>query len=117
MRLPFHKISQKPKPFAIAHEDVQFEGKIWHKEERLYGLEARIRGSIELICDRSGEEYTKQLDEHLHYLLCDGLYESELGNDTLEVVEFFDGFADIEFLLQSELESIRLEYHTKDEKE
>lgn len=28
---------------------------------------------------------------------------------------FFDGFADMAFLLQSELESIRLEYHTKDE--
>lgn len=117
MRFEFRKISQKPKAFAIAHENAHFEGKIWHKEERLYELEAHIGGSIELICDRSGEEYIKQLDEHLHYLLCDGLYESELGNDALEVVEFFDGFADIEFLLQSELESIRLEYHTKDEKE
>lgn len=117
MRIEFRKISQKPKPFAIAFKNVQFEGQIWHKEAQLYGLKAHLAGSIELLCDRSGEEYTKTLDEHFYYLLSDGYYESELGNDELEVVEFFDGFADIEFLLYSELESIRLEYHTKDEKD
>lgn len=110
MKIEFKKISKDPKEFDLQVDGVHLVGSLRHKEGCLYEFRARLSGTLPLVCDRTGEECYQDIQEELFYLLCDGIYTS--SEDAIEVVEFFDGFVDIAFLLESEVESIKLEYHT-----
>lgn len=111
MKIDFKKVSREPKYFELVSDDLSFCGYVRHKSGQLYEFSASLVGEIELVCDRSGEEYVRKLDEHFSYLLSDGIFTTtDSTREESEVVEFFEGHIDVAFLLESELESIRSEY-------
>ena len=78
----------------------------------MLSLEGKIRGQIELICDVSGELYIQELDYPLALYIADGIWNIQSQSkrlDSFEVIEFFDGFVDLTYILASEIESIRSE--------
>ncbi len=120
------KISHTPKPIALSiqsqgetiTEHITLEGEIERIDSQMLRLRADICGELELICDVSGELYAKRLAYPLVLYISDGLWDMQSQSkrlDSFEVVEFFDGFVDLHYILESEIESIRSDYHTKDE--
>lgn len=111
------KITSAPKDVTLTLEGVNLEGQIHRIDSQLLCLKCRIHGELELICDHSGENYTQTLNEPLVLYISDGLWDTQSQNQKLEsfeVIEFFDGFVDLHYILESEIESIRSDYHTKD---
>ena len=72
-----------------------------------------IRGTIELICDLSGESYNEELNDDLEFYLSNG--QIDLDSEHFEdIVECENGQIDLEEILRSELEMIRCDYHIKE---
>ena len=80
-------------------------------------MEAEIKGSVTLVCDLSGEEFLETLNERVYILFKDGLWKSNEVNgreyESYDVIEIFDSHIDLNYILYSELESVRLDYHVK----
>lgn len=117
MKIAFKKITSAQKTFNLQNDDMVLNGYLKRIDSRIIKLEATLSGTIELICDRSGEEFIKQYNEPLILYISDGLWDtqsqSKLGS--FEVIEFFDGFIDLDCILLSEIESIKNDYHIKGE--
>ncbi len=142
MKIEFRKIALEPKNFALnlkdSDFDIQIKGKILRTSDDLVKIDSQMSGTIQLVCDRSGEEFIKDLDLHLvlfakngkwsdtnhkshksrYESLGDSLIESndfsESDDENLAVIEIFDNFVDLDSIFLGEIESIRLDYHTKD---
>ncbi len=119
MRIQARKIYSTPKSFSLEKDGVRLRGELKEAKQSkkgLFILQGRLEGKIKLVCDISGEEYEKELDEELVLYISDGLWDTQSQSlDTFDVIEFFDGFIDLDFILQSEIQSIKLDYHHKGE--
>ncbi|WP_394909465.1 hypothetical protein [uncultured Helicobacter sp.] len=117
MKIAFKKITSSPKPFSLESEGLELSGSLVRVDSQIFKLEGKLSGSLELICNRSGEAFVKHFSESLVLYISNGLWDtqSQSGLDSLDVIEFFDGFIDIEYILQSEIESIKMDYHIKGE--
>lgn len=117
VKIAFKKITSAQKPFSLQNDDMVLSGYLKRLDSNTIKLEANLSGTLELVCDRSGEEFIKQYDEPLVLYISDGLWDtqsqSKLGS--FEVIEFFDGFIDLDCILLSEIESIKSDYHIKGE--
>ena len=119
MKIAFRKIANTPKDIALEIDGISLQGQLERIDSKIVCLRGKILGDIELICDNSGEEYTYLLTPLVLYI-ADGIWDSQSQSrklDSFEVIEFFDGFIDLHYILESEIESIRSDYHTKDSKE
>ncbi|OBV29407.1 hypothetical protein BKN38_07290 [Helicobacter sp. CLO-3] len=115
MRIEMRKIHATPRDFRLEKDGVVFHGSISVKSQNLYLLQARLEGQISLVCDRSGEEFSKALNDDLVLYIADGFCDTQSQSfDTFDVIEFFDGFIDLDYILESEIASIQSDYHTKD---
>lgn len=120
MKIAFRKIANVPKDIALEIEGIFLQGQLERIDSKIVRLKGKILGDIELICDNTGEEYIYHLDVPLVLYISDGIWDSQSQSrklDSFEVIEFFDGFIDLHYILESEIESIRSDYHTKDLKE
>ncbi|TLD84496.1 hypothetical protein LS70_002815 [Helicobacter sp. MIT 11-5569] len=123
MQLAFQKVFQACKngekiPFFVESDDrkAQLEGILSYDNSHfnLLKLNGILKGSITLICDISGEEYEKTLNEPLEFYLSDGFV--NLDNEHFEdVVECENSSINFKEILHGELEMIRCDYHTKDD--
>ena len=113
MKIEFKKITHEPKEFSLSLNECSLQGRVWKVEKSLFCIDAHLSGSIELICDLSGEEYVQELDEKLNIKVSDGIYAPKPEDEEFDVIEFFHGVLDLEELLRGELESIRLSYHSR----
>lgn len=116
MKIEMRKITYTPKTFCLKSEGLSFYGEIFRKNHKLFEVKANLIGNIELICDYSGENFLKHLEENLVLYISDGLWDSQsqsLKLEDFDIIEFFDGFVDLDYILQSEIESIKMDYHTK----
>ena len=93
---------------------MKLSGEISAKSGNLFYLQARLAGDLKLVCDRSGEEFLQKIDEELVLYISDGMWDIQSQNfETFDVIEFFDGFIDLDYILESEIESIQSDYHIK----
>ncbi|MDD6056551.1 MAG: hypothetical protein SOW25_00235 [Helicobacter sp.] len=102
-------------PFIVSFEKATLEGFLSHSKNHydLLKLQATLKGEITLICDLSGDEYQKKLDESLEFYLSDGIKHLDNG-EFLDIFECEKGNIDFLTILKSELEIIRCDYHTKE---
>lgn len=77
--------------------------------QELVKLKAKITGKLETICARCGKDLELQIDENIELLISDGIYEST--DDELDVVETNNSVIDFDDIVQSEIESIKSDYH------
>lgn len=117
MKIEFKKIAATPKSFSLESEGVVFSGEVSRISSKLFEIKAHLGGEITLVCDLSGEEYQKALDESLVLYISNGVWDTQSQSDLMtdfDVIEFFDGFIDFEYILQSEINSIKMDYHIKE---
>ncbi len=109
MRIVFKKVPLVGIDFKTSFEKIDFYGSLKKESRDLVQCSGKLEGTLELPCDRCGEEFALQLDEKIELFASDGLYES--GDELLEVMEFFDETIDMDIILQSEVETLRSDYH------
>lgn len=124
MKIEFRKIAFEPKNFALNLKDSDFDiaikGTILRTSDDLIKIDSHLSGEIQLICDRSGEEFMKDLDLHLVLFAKNGKWSKKKhesyseSDENLAVIEIFDNFVDLDAIFLGEIESIKLDYHTKD---
>lgn len=116
MKIEFKKITTTPKSFSLESEGVVLDGEVRRVSAKLFEIKAHLHGEINLTCDLSGEEYQEALDEPLVLYISNGVWDMQSQSDLMtdfDVIEFFDGFIDFEYILQSEINSIKMDYHIK----
>ncbi len=107
------KVTKTPLDFELKSDEITFKGYLEYYEGKLILLKAKLEGSLLKPCDICAEEFKLDVDEDIEFFISDGLYEDD-GSIELDVVESFDGNADIDELLYSEIELIRSDYHSCD---
>jgi uncharacterized metal-binding protein YceD (DUF177 family) len=113
MRVMLRKVTKTPLDFEVKSDEITFKGYLEYHEGKLILLKAKLEGSLEKPCDICAEEFRLEVDEDIEFFISDGLYEDD-GSLELDVVESFDGNADIDELLTSEIELIKSDYHSCD---
>jgi hypothetical protein len=109
LEIAFKKIAKESVDFELLGENIKLSGKVLRKTADLVLLKADLVGQISHICDRCGDELDLEINEPLEIFLSDGIYKGEI--DDIDVMEFYDGVIDFNEILQSEVESIKSDYH------
>lgn len=109
MKIAFAKIANNQIPFEIKKEDLKFSGNLKRVSSNLIDCTAGIEGSLAHNCDRCGEDIKLNLDENLKLIISDGIYKGSDENLD-DVVEFFDGFVDLDEVFISEIEAYKSDY-------
>lgn len=120
MKIEFRKIGFEPKRFDLRLKgkdfNLQISGSLLRRSDGLVRLDSALEGEITLICDKSGDEFSKNISEKLSIFIKNGVYkEAREDKENLAVVEVFDNFVDLEAIFLGEIEAMRLDYHTKDD--
>jgi len=109
MEISFLKIKQNPLDIDYSKDDKSsIKGTLERVNRDSVKLNSTLKTSIEVICNRCGKEYIIDSCEPLELFLSDGRYNS---NKEIDVVEFFDGKIDFDYLIESEIASIQESYN------
>ena len=109
MKIVFKKIPQSGVDFETASDKIKFYGKLEKKSKNLVICTGKLEGTLDCQCARCGEDMSLHVDEDVDLLVSDGLYAS--SEELVEVMEFFDETVDLDTILQSEVETLRSDYH------
>jgi hypothetical protein len=109
LQIAFKKVAKESLGFESVKQGVRFFGRLFRKSDKLVLLKASLVGEISHVCDRCGGDLTLEINEALEIFVSDGIYKGK--TDEMDVIEFYDGFIDFDEILQSEIESIKSDYH------
>ena len=107
MKIEFRKITPSPSPFAFETERYQCEGTVRKISQKVVEMELHLLARSYLVCDRCAEEYEQDIDEQMTLRVADGYFEG----DDLDVIEVFDHVIDFDTIAESEIETVRSDYH------
>ena len=113
MKIEFRKAPSVSKELEFNYNSVKIEGTFCRISQSLVKIDAVLKGSTDIDCCRCGVTEEIEVDEELHLLLSDGIYK----NDESEylVIEVENSLIDFDEIIQSELNSIKSDYHLCDE--
>ncbi len=111
MQITLRKVTKTPLDFELSSDEITFKGYLVYHSGKLILLKADLEGTLKKPCDICAEEFNLSVDEKLEFFLSDGIYEDQ-NNIDLDVVEIFNGIADMEEVLASEIELIKSDYHS-----
>lgn len=109
MKVSFAKISTSTLDFDIEKDSLKFNGNLKRKTNTLVSCNAKILGTTTHICDRCGTDIRLTLNEDVSLMLSDGVYK-DCENELSDVIEFFDGYIDLNEILISEVEAYNSDY-------
>jgi uncharacterized metal-binding protein YceD (DUF177 family) len=116
LEIGFKKVSKEGLDFSLTCDKINFFGKVYQKSPTIILLKAKLEGELEHKCDRCAEDISLTVNEQIEMLISDGIYKAtkvdELTDqDTLAVVEIYDGLINFDEILQSEIELYKSDYH------
>jgi len=118
MKIPFQNIGPQPKSInrTLKGDDfeITIEGSLMRKGYGMAHLDATLKGIIKLECDRCGEIFPFNVDEKVTLKITDTPYKSSEGcgdEQDYDIIEFLDGIIDLDEIIISEVNTIRLDYH------
>ena len=111
MKILLRKVTHTPLEFEISSNNVTFKGFLEYHNSKLILLKANLKGSLQKSCDMCAEDMEISVDEDVEFFISDGIYKDQEDIE-LDVVESFDGHADLDELLHSEIELIKSDYHS-----
>ncbi|MBA1438187.1 MAG: hypothetical protein FAF05_04235 [Epsilonproteobacteria bacterium] len=112
MKILLRKVTKSPSDFEILSEDITFKGYLEYHSPKLTRLHAKLQGDVAKPCDICAEDMSVSVDEEVEFFISDGIYQQDDTPLEFDVVESFDENADIDALMQSEVEMIKSDYHT-----
>ena len=113
MKVMLRKVTKTPLDFEVKSDEITFKGYLEYHQGKLILLDATLKGSLNHSCDICADEFQLLVDEKVTFFISDGIYEND-GSLEYDVVESFDGMANIDELLHSEIELIKSDYHICD---
>ena len=108
MKIEFAKVGVSPCGFSCSHKGVTVAGTFIKRSRHTVEMKSRMKGRIELLCDRCGERYEEEIDLPLDLILTDQIAE-QAGN--LDTIELLNGEIDVPLLIESEINSFKSAYH------
>ncbi len=108
MEISFSKIKQSPVDVNYSKDGIEIIGTLERVSRDNIKLDSNFKSTVEVICNRCGKEYKIDANYPLGLILSDGGYN---GKDELDVVEFYDGKIDFDYLALSEVTSIKEDYN------
>ncbi len=87
-------------------DEIAFKGYLQYDSGKLILLKANLDGFVLTECNQCGEEFKLPVNEEIKFFISDGLYEDN-NSIELDVVESFNSIADMDELLNSEIELIQ----------
>jgi uncharacterized metal-binding protein YceD (DUF177 family) len=109
MKIEFRKVPFTSKKFTTSFDSVKLEGTFCKISPLLIKLQANLSGQTGVECCRCGDEDTISVDENLEFLLSDGIF-NDADSEEL-VIEIENHTIDFDEIIQSELSSIKSDYH------
>ena len=107
MYIPFRRVTSTPHNFSEEKDGLIFKGSVVFIQRAEAKLKANLKGDTNVQCYRCGDEFSLNINENLEFLVYDGVYKGE----ELDVVELEDSIINFSQILQSEVESIKSDYH------
>ena len=111
MKVILRKVTSTPLDFEIKSDEITFKGFLQYHSGKLILLKATLSGKINTNCNICADEFKLDVDETIEFYLHSGIYEVE-NEVLLDVVECFNDTADLDEILNSELELIKSDYNT-----
>ena len=111
MKVILRRVTKTPLDFEVKSDKITFKGYLEYHSGKLILLSADLNGLVDTECSKCGEEFELLVDEKVKFFISDGLYEDE-NNIDIDVVESFNSLADLDELLNSEIELIKSDYHS-----
>ncbi len=108
MEISFSKIKQTPIDINYSKDLVTIVGKLERLSSNSVKLNSTLNADVNLTCNRCGKEFNRDISENLELILSEGKYNS---NDKIDVIEFFDGKIDFDYIIDSEIELIKQDYN------
>ena len=111
MKVVLRKVTKTPLDFEIKSDEITFKGFLQYDSGKLILLKANLGGKINTDCDVCADEFKLDVDETIEFYLHSGIY--DVANTVLlDVVECLNDIADLDEILNSELELIKSDYNT-----
>lgn len=111
MKVSLKKVTKTPLDFEVKSDEITFKGYLQYDADKLILLKAELRGKIDVDCDICANEFKLDVDEEVEFFISDGIYEKS-EDSLLDVVEALDSIADLEELMNSEIELIKSDYNS-----
>ncbi len=108
MKILFDKICHNEKPFEQKLDDVSLSGTLVKSGYHRVMLQGEMNGTIELACSSCGTEIHKEISAPIRLTISDQIIEDK---DDLDIIEFLNGEIDISFIIKSEINSLKSDYH------
>ena len=109
MKIEFRKAPQTSKELEIDYNSVKIEGTFCKISQSLVKVDAVLLGNTDIDCCRCGISEIIEVDEELHLLLSDGVYNKD--ESEYLVIEVENNLIDFDEIIESELNSIKSDYH------
>ena len=108
MEISFSKIKHSPIDINYSFNNSSIVGTIERINRDCVKLNSNFKSNVDVICNRCGKEYKVDVEYPLELILSDGGYNDK---DEIDVVEFFDRKIDFDYLIESEIASIKQDYN------
>ena len=108
MKIKLIKVGKTPLDFDIKSDEITFKGFLQYHANKLVLLEAKLEGLVDVECSQCAENFKLEVAEEISFFISDGLCKD--NNIDLDIVESFDSTADLDELLNSEIELIKSDY-------
>lgn len=114
--LPINIRLDRGSDFLENDEFIELSGTLRRLENGLVKLDSKFMTNLELVCSISGDVFYKNIEDDLVLLFSDGIweYQSHKDKEILDIIEFFDGFIDLVYVIESEVQSMKLDYMVKE---
>jgi hypothetical protein len=107
MRIEFRKVGKDANFFELKDEKLTFSGSFRRVSNSIVRLDYKLNGELLHSCDACAEDFWLKICEESSLEVSNGRYDG----DDIDVVETFDGFINFDEIFQSEVESIKSDYH------
>ena len=115
MKIEFRKVPQNQKDFILEVDSVKFLGTFCKISSKLVDIKSEFDGIVGVECCKCGTTFTVPFKEEINFLASDGVYSSDDERDLDKIIiEIDNNFIDFEEILQSEIESLKSDYHVCD---
>lgn len=111
MKIEFKKVPQTKKNFSFSKDSVEFSGTFCRIPQKLVKIEAKIVGNLMVDCYKCGIELDINVEENLTFIVSNGILNSQNEIEDEVIIEIDNNIIDFTAILDSELESIRSDYH------
>jgi hypothetical protein len=111
LKVILRRVTKTPLDFEVKSDEITFKGYLEYHSGRLILLKATMNGPVSTVCDICAEDFILQVDEEVEFFISDGIFD-DIDSVELDVIESFDGNADLEEILNSEIELIKSDYHS-----